>query len=502
MKAIILAGGVGSRLRPLTFTKPKPMLPLTNKPILEHIIVYLKNHGISDIAVTTNYLRESIMKWFGDGSDLGVRLYYPLEEKPLGTAGSVKNIRGWVDDTCAVIQGDNITDMNLTELVEFHKSSGAYATIGVRQVDNPEHYGVVSLSSEGEVEGFIEKPSKDKCPSDLINTGLYVLEPEALKYIPDDRVFDFARDLFPILMEMGKLYGRKLPGFWADIGNPKGYTLAKEWMLNNLEEATPTSATVLGETRNIVVLGENAKIGNKTVVLGPVVIGDNTKIGDNCFIGPNTCISDNVAISDNTVISGSVVFEDNVVGEKAHLGPCFIGERCVIGSKNLIQPNVLVGSETRSGHSVKLFENARVWPNMRLETGEQVSGTLRKFIQTKEAVYNPSEYLRDVSPEETFYFNKSEDGNVLYTGLKAKSLIEFKDILKTVESSSIYHHLRYNMNDFRDWTKRVICDIRLTKDFQRIKEDNFLKDPNDVLRKRLVSTVETRLNELYTLVTP
>jgi len=184
MKAVILAGGYGTRLWPITLTRPKPMLPLGGRPALYHIIKYLSNHGFDDIIITTNYLREQIVDYFKDGSELGVKLTYTDEEFPLGTAGSVKNVADYLGDTFAVIQGDNITDIDLSKMLEFHRMKRAVATIALKEVEDPSLFGVAKLGPDDQVLLFKEKPKIEESPSNLINTGIYILEPEILELIP------------------------------------------------------------------------------------------------------------------------------------------------------------------------------------------------------------------------------------------------------------------------------------------------------------------------------
>ena len=220
MKAIIMAGGEGSRLRPLTCGRPKPMVPVVNRPIMSHIVELLKNHGVTDIGVTLQYMPEAIRDYFGNGSECGVNMHYFVEETPLGTAGSVKNATSFLDETFLVISGDALTDLDLSRAVEFHRRQGALATLVLTRVDCPLEYGVVITAGDGEIKQFLEKPGWGEVFSDTVNTGIYVLEPEVLDYFAPGQKFDFSKDLFPLLLAGKKpLFGVALSGYWCDVGN-------------------------------------------------------------------------------------------------------------------------------------------------------------------------------------------------------------------------------------------------------------------------------------------
>lgn len=219
MKTIIMAGGEGSRLRPVTCGRPKPMVPVANRPVMFHIIELLKRHGLVDIGVTLQYKPEFIRDYFGNGGKYGVNIQYFTEEAPLGTAGSVKNARAFLDHTFLVISGDALTDLDLSRAVDFHRRQGAMATLVLTQVSCPLEYGVVITEPDGTITRFLEKPAWGEVFSDTVNTGIYVLEPEVLEYIPHGQTFDFSKELFPLLLREKKpLFGVILPGYWCDIG--------------------------------------------------------------------------------------------------------------------------------------------------------------------------------------------------------------------------------------------------------------------------------------------
>ncbi len=204
MKAVVMAGGEGSRLRPLTINRPKPMVPLVDRPVMEHIIELLKLNGITEIVVTIQYLANVIQDHFGDGSAFGVHIDYSLEEQPLGTAGSVKNAEHLLKEPFLVISGDALTDFNLSQIIEFHNASGAMATLTLTRVPNPLEYGVIIVNEQGQVRQFLEKPSWGEVFSDTVNTGIYVLDPEVFKYIERGKVTDWSKDIFPHMLTQGR----------------------------------------------------------------------------------------------------------------------------------------------------------------------------------------------------------------------------------------------------------------------------------------------------------
>src|SRR6266508_3009718 len=227
MKAVIMAGGEGSRLRPLTSNMPKPMLPLLNAPMMEHIVSLLKRHGFDDIVVTVAYMANVIRTYFGDGSEFGVRMVYATEEHPLGTAGSVRNAMDELDDRFLVISGDVLTDIDLGAMLTFHDEKKALATIGLCHVENPREFGIVITRDEGSIERCLEKPTWGQVFSDTINTGIFVFEPEIFDHIPPDQAVDFSSEVFPRLLEEEQpVFGAITDGYWEDVGTLEAYVRA------------------------------------------------------------------------------------------------------------------------------------------------------------------------------------------------------------------------------------------------------------------------------------
>src|SRR6185312_5660227 len=224
VKAVVMAGGEGTRLRPLTSNQPKPMVPVAGKPCMEHILELVRGHGLTNVVATLAYMPQVIRGYFGEGSQLGLELDYSVEEVPAGTAGSVKLLEHYLDETFLVVSGDALTDMDLSALLAAHRESGAAATLALKRVPDPLEFGVVITGEDGQIERFLEKPTWGEVFSDTINTGIYVIEPEVLSFIPPGEEFDFAHDLFPLLLDKGMpMYGYAPEGEWTDVGNLEAY---------------------------------------------------------------------------------------------------------------------------------------------------------------------------------------------------------------------------------------------------------------------------------------
>ncbi len=229
MKAIVLAGGLGTRLHPFTLKYPKPMIPLANKPVLAYILNLLKYHHFSDVIITVQYLAEQIQNYFGNGCSLGLTLRYAVEERPLGTAGSIKNAQPYLDDkTFLVISGDIVTDIDLSKAVHFHRQKQALATVVLKRVTNPHEYGVVVADRSGRIRQYLEKPERQSIISNMVNSGIYILEPEVLDYMEPNQAYDFSYDIFPLLVaQNAPFFGYVADGYWRDIGMVQSYTQVK-----------------------------------------------------------------------------------------------------------------------------------------------------------------------------------------------------------------------------------------------------------------------------------
>jgi NDP-sugar pyrophosphorylase family protein len=311
-KAVILAGGYGTRLRPLTSTSPKALIPLVNKPVIDYILDYLAGYGLADIVITSNYLREQTISYL-NSTRTDLLLAFPEEPVALGTAGSVKNAA--ISETMLVIQGDNITEIDLRELIQFHEAHGGLVTIALRPVPDPSLFGIATLDAAGKILKFKEKPARSACFSNLANTGLYVLEPEALELVPTGRKFDFSNDLFPRLVANGTAYGCVVEGFWADVGNLEGYLAASRWILEKgCFDCANTAEIADCDIQGHVAIGEYARV-ETSVVRGPAVIGSHATLLNSRLFGsvvlPGATLADTVLhnsiVQENAVIKGEEI---------------------------------------------------------------------------------------------------------------------------------------------------------------------------------------------------
>ncbi len=366
MKAIILAGGHGTRLMPLTYTKPKPMLPLLDKPVLQHIVERLATQDFDEIIVTTNYLREQVIDHFKEGESFGVKMVYPIENRPLGTAGSVKNAEEYLNETFAVVQGDGISDIDLREVVAQHKEKGSLATIVLTAMKNPSEYGVVELGSGSEVVRFKEKPKPEDCFSNLVNTGIYVLEPEVLKYIPAKTEFDFARDLFPSMLALGKsIHGYKSSSFWVDIGRPDKYMEAIRWLFE--KRFSGQSLGFNSGAEKSIEVDADARIGNQ------VLLKEGCRVGKGVVIEGFSVIDKNVEIDDGTKIVDSVIYQGSDIGRCSHVGHSIVAEECRIGDNVEIEESV-VGAGCKIGNNTVLHAGSRIWPRLEVKAFSALRG--------------------------------------------------------------------------------------------------------------------------------
>ncbi len=369
MKAIIMAGGEGSRLRPLTCGRPKPMVPVLNKPIMAHIIDLLKDHGFADIGVTLQYMPEVIRDHFGNGAEYDVNLRYFVEDSPLGTAGSVKNASGFLDETFLVISGDALTDLELSRAVEFHKKQGSLATLVLTRVDCPLEYGVVITSEDGKITQFLEKPGWGEVFSDTVNTGIYVLEPEVLEYFAPGQKFDFSKDLFPLLLREKKpLFGLVLPGYWCDIGNLQQYLEAHHDALSGKVKIKMPGCEIASR----VWVEEGSFINPAASLKGPSLIGANCQIGPDAKIEPYTILDHGCLVQKGASIKRSVIWNNVYVGSGASLRGAVVGSRVQIQAKAGIYEGAVIGEDSIIRENSLLKPDVKLWPHKLVETGATV----------------------------------------------------------------------------------------------------------------------------------
>lgn len=372
MKAIIMAGGEGSRLRPLTCNRPKPMVPVMNRPMMSYIVELLKAHGITDIGVTLQYMPESIRDFFGNGSELGVSLRYYVEETPLGTAGSVKNAASFLDDTFVVISGDALTDFDLSRAIEFHREKESVATLVLTKVATPLEYGVVITDRRGSITQFLEKPSWGEVFSDTVNTGIYVLEPEVLDYIEEGQIFDFSKDLFPLILKEGRpIKGVVLEGYWCDIGNLQQYLQAH---LDALSGRVKINIPAVGKEG--IYTGQGVEVDRSAVIKGPAFIGDNCKIGAEARIDAFTVLGSNSIVGDRATMKRSITWNGAYIGRGAALRGAIVGSRVQVQSGAGIYEGAVIGSDTVIKENGIIKPDVKVWPHKVIEAGATVQSSI------------------------------------------------------------------------------------------------------------------------------
>ena len=374
MKAVVMAGGEGSRLRPITSNRPKPLVPVVNKPIMEHIVELLRRHGITEVVATLHYLADEIQQYFGDGSDFGVQMHYSIEDSPLGTAGSVKQAEELLqDDTFLIISGDALTDCNLSAAVDFHRANGALATLVLHRVPNPLEFGIVITRQDGRIERFLEKPDWSEVFSDTVNTGIYILEPEIFHEMQMGQNYDWSKDIFPALLRSGApLFGYVMDEYWCDVGTLEQYREAQQDVLNG-----KTTLRIPGEMiRPSIWVGKNTVIDDRSELVAPVCIGSNSRIKRGAKIGPETVIGDSCLIEESALIERSVVWDSSYVGIDAVVSQATIGSRVTLKREVKVLEDAVVGDRTLLDVGSTVRPRVKIWPDKTIERGSTVTMSL------------------------------------------------------------------------------------------------------------------------------
>jgi mannose-1-phosphate guanylyltransferase / phosphomannomutase len=368
-----MAGGEGTRLRPLTSNQPKPMVPIVGKPCMEHIIELLREHGFEDVIVTVAFMPQAIRGYFGAGETYGISIRYSVEESPAGTAGSVKLAEEALDETCLVISGDALCDIDLADLVRFHRERGGVATLALKSVANPLEFGIVVTDETGRIERFLEKPSWGQVFTDTINTGIYVLEPEVLRHIPTDRPYDFSKQLFPLLLEMGKpLFGYVAEGYWQDIGNLDQYRQAN---FDALDERVKLDVPGI-RLRGNVWVGEGVDLADLESVEGPAFIGNYCRVGPRASIGPYSVLMQSVTLGDHARTARSVIDSSTYLGRSVVVEGSIVGKSCDIRSHARLHEGVAVGDNCTIGPQSVVMPGVRIYPFKEVESGAVVDRNL------------------------------------------------------------------------------------------------------------------------------
>lgn len=371
MKAVVLAGGFGTRIQPLTHSIPKPMLPVVNRPIMEHVLERVKSAGITEVVVLLYHQADVIKDYFKDGKEFGVNIIYIKPERDFGTAGAVKQAQEHLNETFLVISGDLITDFELQELITFHKAKGSKVTLGLYSVENPLQFGVVITNKEGRIIRFLEKPGWGQVFSDTVNTGIYVIEPEILSYIPKDEFFDFAKDLFPKLMKEGiPLYGKKLEGYWKDIGNIDAYREVHFDIFSG-----KVKISIPGELKRFkngkLYVEEGVKLEEGVEIKGMVVLGKNVKVKRGAKL-TDTVVGADSEIGENSEIQNGIIWWNVKIGDNVHLRNAVICDEVEVGKGVEAKEGVVIAEKTKVGDNVKFVKDVVVWPGKYVEEGSIV----------------------------------------------------------------------------------------------------------------------------------
>jgi mannose-1-phosphate guanylyltransferase len=331
VKAIILVGGEGTRLRPLTYTTVKAMVPVLNKPFIEYVFRYLNSHKIREIILAMGYKPDCITDYFGDASQLGTKLVYSIETEPLGTAGAVKNAEQYIDDAFFVMNGDIFTDLNLTEMLRFHENKGAKVTIALTPVDDPTRFGVVEIDSNQRVTRFVEKPKREQVTSNMINAGIYIIEREILNRVPQGKRIMFERTIFPALLAEGEpVFGYATDAYWIDTGTPEQYLqLNRDLMFGK-------SVQVDFKPEEIRI-NEGASVNPKAKLTGPILVDGDCTISKGAQLKGPVAVGTGCIIKDDAIIENSILWQNVTIGERATLKDCIVASNSYIDNNACVE---------------------------------------------------------------------------------------------------------------------------------------------------------------------
>ncbi len=387
MKAVVMAGGEGTRLRPMTASMPKPLLPIVNKPIMEHVLRLLARHGISETVVTVQFLASLVRNYFGDGEEFGMRLRYATEETPLGTAGSVKNAEHLLrDDTFIVISGDALTDFDLTDLVKFHHDKGALVTVCLTRVPDPLEFGITIVDDDNRVQRFLEKPTWGQVFSDTVNTGIYVMEPEVFDSVPAGESVDWSADVFPELVEQGKpIYGYVAEGYWEDVGTHESYVRAQADVLSGRVDVDLDAF----EVSSGVWIAEGADVHPDAVLKGPLYVGDYAKVEAGVELREFTVLGSNVVAKSGAFLHRAVIHDNVFIGPQTNLRACVVGKNTDIMRSARIEEGVVIGDECVVGEEAIVTTGVRVYPFKTVEAGAVVSSDVIFESRGQRSLFGP-----------------------------------------------------------------------------------------------------------------
>ena len=400
MKAVIMAGGEGTRLRPLTCGRPKPMVPIVNKPVMEHIIELLKQYDANEIAVTLQYMPDMVKDYFGDGSEFGAKISYFVEQTPMGTAGSVRNAEEILDDTFIVISGDALTDIDLGKAMTFHKTKGSMATLILKRENNPLEYGVVVTDETGRITRFLEKPCWGEVFSDTVNTGIYILSPEIFNYYKRNEIFDFSKDLFPILLkEKKQMYGYITHDYWCDVGDLGAYINSHADILQGKVKIKIPGKQISDQ----IWVGENSIVDEGAILESPCIIGSNNHIKTKATIGAYTVIGDNNIINNRSVLKKSIIWNNCRLDNNVQLRGCVLCNKVQARDNVSLFESSVIGDGTELKENVIIKPSIKVWPDKTIDVGTEVNSNLVWGCKCTRSIFGhrgiTGEINVDITPE-------------------------------------------------------------------------------------------------------
>jgi len=369
-----MAGGEGTRLRPMTSGMPKPLLPVVNRPVMEHVLRLLRRHGFTEVVVTVQFLASLVRNYFGDGEELGMALTYATEEEPLGTAGSVKNAEAALaDETFLVISGDALTDIDLTALVEFHREKHALVTVCLTRVSDPLEFGITIVDDHGRVQRFLEKPTWGQVFTDTVNTGIYVMEPEVFDYVAAGQSVDWSGEVLPRLIEEGRaVYGYIADGYWEDIGTLQSYHKAHADVLEGRVEVDIDGFEIAPG----VWVAEGAEVDPQATLKGPLYVGDYAKVEAGAELREYTVLGSNVVVRSGAFLHRAVVHDNVFIGQQANLRGCVVGKNTDVMRAVRIDEGAVVGEECILEEEAIISTNVKVYPFKTIEAGAVIHSSV------------------------------------------------------------------------------------------------------------------------------
>jgi len=370
MKVVIMAGGEGSRLRPLTSQRPKPLVPVATVPIMEHLVGLLREQGFSEFLVTTSYLASEIQSHFDTGRDFGVSISYPDEPMPLGTAGAIKNAEESLDGgPFLIVSGDALTDCDFRQAVEFHRAKGAIATLILKRVADPLEFGIVITDETGRVRRLVEKPDWSEVQTDTVNTGMYILNPEVLGLMDEGKPYDWSMDIFPALIEANQpVFGYITDDFWCDVGSLSQYREAQEKVMSGVVQLK-----IPGSQSGGISIGHGCQIDEQADLVPPVVLGENVKVKRGARVGPYTAIGANCIVEEFAVVERSVVWENCYIGAEAQIRSAVLGTK-VVAKKNVsVMEDAVIGDRCHLDMGAVIRPRVKIWPDKVVERGATVA---------------------------------------------------------------------------------------------------------------------------------